>query len=81
MIGQHIEKIPEKTLAWFRKPFVANDDDEEEMYCVEILGTATSKMVIKALTASISFRRVSTVTDIFADETGLEKIVDFNGKN
>ena len=51
------------------------------MYCVEILGTATSKMVIKALTASISFRRVSTVTDIFADETGLEKIVDFNGKN
>ena len=51
------------------------------MYCVEILGTATSKMVIKALAASISFRRVSTVTDIFADETGLEKIVDFNGKN
>ena len=38
-------------------------------------------MVIKALAASINFRQVSTVPDIFADETGLGKIVNFNGKN
>ena len=67
-------KFRQNTFNWFRKPFVANNDEEEGKYCVEIMGTTQFKMVIKAVSNGLSFRQVSDVLQIVADETGLGRV-------